>query len=77
MSIPEPEPASHTVNEYCALEKTSRAQLYRDWNAGKGPRYFYNGNRRRISEEARREHRRQKEAEAAARMSEGVANASM
>jgi sarcosine oxidase delta subunit len=65
MTTPEADPPSHTVDEYCKLEKTSRAQLYREWQAGKGPRYYFNGNRRRISEEARREYRRQKEAEAA------------
>ena len=75
----EPAPAdspSHTVDDLCRLERLSRSKLYQEWAAGSGPRYFYVGNRRRISEEARRDWRRQKEAEAAARMSEGVAYAS-
>lgn len=58
--------ASHTINEYCSLEKVSRAKLYDEWKKGRGPRYFLGaGSHRRISEEARREYRRGLEAEAA------------
>jgi hypothetical protein len=56
---------TYTVNEFCAAERISRAQLYEDWSAGRGPRFFYNGKCRRISHEARIEWRRQREAEAA------------
>ena len=55
---------SLTVNEFCAAEKIGRTRLYQDWKQGKGPRFFYNGTRRRISEEARKEWRRQREHEA-------------
>ncbi len=58
--------ASLTINEFCAAEKMSRARLYIDWSAGRGPRYFLNGSRRRISAEARTEWRRGREAEAKA-----------
>src|SRR5262245_24486426 len=27
---------SHTVDEYCVLERTSRCKLYREWAAGRG-----------------------------------------
>jgi hypothetical protein len=56
--------ASETVDEFCAAEKMSKAQLYEEWRQGRGPRYYYNGVRRRISPEAHHEYRRQREAEA-------------
>ena len=49
---------STTINEFCALERTSRTQLYKLWAEGRGPRYYKNGNRRRITDEARVEWRR-------------------
>jgi hypothetical protein len=55
---------SLTINEFCAAEKVSRALLYNLWKRGKGPRYFYAGNSRRISHEARQQWRREREAEA-------------
>jgi hypothetical protein len=57
---------SYTVNEFCAVERISRSQLYEDWKADKGPRFYWNGKHRRISHEARLEWRRRREAEAAA-----------
>jgi hypothetical protein len=58
---------SLTVTGFCAAEKISRRKLYEDWQNGRGPRFFWNGNRRRIGPEARAEWRRQREAEAAER----------
>jgi hypothetical protein len=57
---------TYTVNEFCAAEKISRAQIYKEWRADRGQKYFLVGNHRRISAEARAEWRRQREAEAAA-----------
>ena len=62
MTIDDP---SYTINEFCAAEKVSRAQLYEDWKNDRGPRFFYNGKSRRIPHEAHVEWRRQREAEAA------------
>jgi len=56
---------SQTVDQFCAAEQISRSQLYKDWNRGTGPRFFYNGTRRRISAEARREWRQARESAAA------------
>ena len=63
--LPIPDP-SYTVNEFCAAEKISRAQLYKEWRANRGPRFFLVGSFRRISAEARAEWRRRREAEAQA-----------
>ena len=52
---------SYTINEFCALEKLSRSQLYKLWGEGKGPRFYKIGNRPRISSAARREWRREME----------------
>jgi hypothetical protein len=60
-SVPD---ASLTVAEFCAAEKICRTRLYQDWKQGTGPRFFYNGTRRRISAEARKEWRRQREQDA-------------
>lgn len=57
---------SYTINEFCSVERISRSQLYEDWKADKGPRFYWNGKHRRISYEARVEWRRRREAEAAA-----------
>jgi hypothetical protein len=65
---PQPIPitdASFTINQFCAAEKISRAQLYKEWIANRGPRYFLIGKHRRISAEARAQWRRQREAEIA------------
>jgi hypothetical protein len=57
---------SYTVNEFCTAERLSRGMLYKLWEAGKGPRFFYIGNSRRISHQARIEWRERLEGEAAA-----------
>jgi hypothetical protein len=56
--------SSYTVNEFCNVERLSRAMLYRLWAEGKGPRFFYIGSHKRISHEARTEWRRRLEAQA-------------
>jgi hypothetical protein len=63
---------SYTVNEFCAVERISRSQLYEDWKACKGPRFYWNGKHRRISHEARVEWRRRREAEAEAAAQEAT-----
>jgi hypothetical protein len=55
---------SYTIAEFCTAERLSRGMLYKLWDQGKGPRFFYIGNARRISHEARTEWRRKLEAEA-------------
>ena len=56
----------YSVNSLCEVELISRGYLYEAWKNGGGPRFFYHGNRRRITEEARQEWHRELEAEAAA-----------
>ena len=53
-----------TVDEFCRAHRMSRAQLYEDWAQKRGPRFYYNGNRRRITPEAAADWRREREAEA-------------
>jgi hypothetical protein len=53
---------SYTPTTFCAAEHISRAFLYKLRGQGNGPRFYMVGNRRRISEEARQEWRRQLEA---------------
>ena len=55
---------SYTIDEFCTVERLSRAMLYKLWAQGNGPRWFQVGNRRHISHEARTEWRRRLEAEA-------------
>jgi hypothetical protein len=57
---------SYTVNEFCTAERLSRGMIYKLWDQGKGPRYFYIGNSRRISHQSRIEWRERLEVEAAA-----------
>jgi hypothetical protein len=47
-----------TVDEFCAAERISKAQLYLDWKKGQGPDYW---KCRRISHEARIRWRRARE----------------
>jgi hypothetical protein len=56
---------SYTVSEFCAEERMSKGKLYELWRKKKGPRFYWNGNQRRISHDARLDY--QREAEAAAR----------
>jgi hypothetical protein len=44
---------SYTIDEFCDVERFSRAMLYKLWSQGKGPRWFFVGTHRRISHEAR------------------------
>jgi hypothetical protein len=53
---------SYTVDEFCAAERISRSMLYKLWKEGQGPRFYYVGNVRRITHEARLEWQRQMEA---------------
>src|SRR5262249_22780078 len=57
---------SLTVSGFCVAEDISPAMLYRIWQEGLGPDFYYIGNRRRITAEARRRWHAQREAEAAA-----------
>lgn len=63
---------SLTINQFCAAENISRAMLYKLWQQGQGPRFFYIGNQRRISHEARAEWRHEREADAAVRQHEAA-----
>ena len=53
------------VNVFCRKHQVSRTKLYEMWGKGLGPRFFYVGNQRRISDEAAAEWRRSREAAAA------------
>ena len=55
---------SYTVAEFCEAERISRAMIYKLWEQGHGPRFFYIGTHRRISHHARTEWRERLEAEA-------------
>jgi hypothetical protein len=46
---------SYTPDTFAAAESISRAMLYKLWRQGKGPSFYLIGNRRRITEQARRE----------------------
>jgi hypothetical protein len=59
--------ASLTIAEFCQAEKISRSMLYRAWSEGWGPKFY-----RRITQRARLEWQREREAEAAAASSEGA-----
>jgi hypothetical protein len=52
---------SKTISEFCKDHGLSRARLYGDWKLGIGPKYWLNGSRRRISEEAEAEWLKQRE----------------
>jgi hypothetical protein len=71
LSVADP---SLNIDGFCVGENISRASLYNLWKRGKGPRYFYVGNSRRISHEARQQWRRDREAEAAEHEVACVAN---
>jgi hypothetical protein len=62
-SIPD---ASLTTKEFCRAEKISRSMLYRAWKEGWGPRFYRVGVTRRITQRARLEWQREREATAAA-----------
>ena len=56
---------TYTINEFCRVEHISRSLLYQLWQQGRGPRYFFVGTHRRITEQARQDWHRQLEAQAA------------
>jgi hypothetical protein len=56
---------SYTVDEFCRAERKSRSQVYKEWKAGIGPRFYWNGNTRRITHQARLDYHREREAAAA------------
>ena len=62
-SVPD---ASLTIGEFCQAEKISRSMLYRAWSEGWGPKFYRVGVTRRITQRARLEWQREREAEAAA-----------
>jgi hypothetical protein len=66
IALPPVTDASFTINQFCAVEKISRTQLYKDWIAGRGPRFYLVGSHKRISHESRVEWRRRREVEAQA-----------
>jgi hypothetical protein len=53
---------SYTILQFCEAERISRSLLYRAWREGWGPRYHLVGAHKRISPEARREWRQEREA---------------
>jgi hypothetical protein len=55
---------SQTLNEFCESERLSRSMLYKMWNQGIGPDYFFIGSTKRISQEARAKWRHEREAAA-------------
>lgn len=55
---------SYTIIEFCEAERISRSLLYRAWREGWGPRFHLVGTHKRISPEARREWRQEREAAA-------------
>jgi hypothetical protein len=53
---------TYTLDEFCEAERISRAMLYKLWRQGQGPRFYFLGNRRRITSAAREEWQRENEA---------------
>ncbi len=56
---------TYTPGEFCAAERISRTKLYQLWREGRGPRFYFNGTRRRITHRARLDFQREREAETA------------
>jgi predicted DNA-binding transcriptional regulator AlpA len=56
---------SYTIDSFCEAERISRSMFYKLGKQGKTPRTFRVGAAVHISPEARREWRREREAEAA------------
>ena len=53
---------SYTTDEFCEAERMSRSMVYKLWQQGQGPRFYLVGTVRRITEEARLEWQREREA---------------
>ena len=64
---------SYTVEEFCKAERISRGMHYLQWRRGKGPRFYFSDNHRRITSEARAEYHQQREAEAPAEAAKSAA----
>ena len=61
---------SKNIDGFCQAEHISRSLLYKSWQEGWGPDFYWAGNSRRITQHARIKWHRQREAaarEAAAR----------
>jgi hypothetical protein len=63
---------SYSPTEFARAESLSVGMVYKMWGQGEppwglGPRYYLAGNRRRISEQARRDWQREREAAAASK----------
>jgi hypothetical protein len=71
--IPPHEP-SYTPDELRITERISRTKLYELWKQGKGPRFYFNGRCRIITHQARLDWQREREAEAAQKMTHGGAD---
>jgi hypothetical protein len=56
---------SYSVDGFAEAENISRSMVYKLWSQGKGPRFYYVGNVRRISHQARIEWQREREADVA------------
>jgi hypothetical protein len=52
---------SYTINEWCESERISRSMFYKLEQQGQAPRTFNVGKSRRISPEARREWRHERD----------------
>jgi hypothetical protein len=59
---------SYTIIQFCEVERMSRSALYKLWAEGKGPRFYFVGNTRRITAQARLDYHRDREAAAAVEM---------
>jgi hypothetical protein len=59
---------SYTINQFCEIEQMSRSALYKLWEQGTGPRFYFVGNTRRITAQARLDYHRDREAAAAVEM---------
>jgi hypothetical protein len=57
------DPAVYNVARFCDSHEISRTHLYRLWREGRGPRFFWLGDQKRITAEAAAEWRAQMQAE--------------
>ena len=57
------EPAVYTTNSFCDSHEISRTQLYKRWKQGLSPRFYWEGDQRRITAEAAAAYRAEREAE--------------
>ena len=57
---------AYSVVEFCRRHGFSKGFLYAEWRAGRGPQFFWAGDRRLITPEAAAAWRMEREAETAA-----------